>query len=53
MIDVIGANGGIHFQIGRTYPLKTRSDPAAWAALEALKAQVDPQHRMNPGALGL
>lgn len=53
VIDVIGANGGVHFQIGRTYPLKDRSDPAAWELLRALKRQVDPQGRMNPGAIGL
>jgi FAD/FMN-containing dehydrogenase len=53
VIDVFGRMGGIHFQIGRTYPLKERSDPRAWAMLEALKAEVDPKGLMNPGALGL
>jgi FAD/FMN-containing dehydrogenase len=53
VIDVFGQMGGIHFQIGRTYPLKDRSDPHAWAMLEALKANVDPKGLMNPGALGL
>ncbi len=53
VIAVIGENEGIHFQIGRTYPLRQRSDPAAWGALQALKARLDPQGRMNPGALGL
>jgi FAD/FMN-containing dehydrogenase len=53
VIDVFGRMGGIHFQIGRTYPLKERSDPRAWAMLKALKAEVDPKGFMNPGALGL
>jgi FAD/FMN-containing dehydrogenase len=53
VIDIFGEVGGVHFQIGRTYPLKDRSDPAAWAVLEAVKAGVDPEGRMNPGALGL
>jgi FAD/FMN-containing dehydrogenase len=45
--------GGVHFQIGRTYPLKDSHDPAAWKLLQALKQAVDPDRRMNPGALGL
>lgn len=53
VIDVFGAVDGVHFQIGRTYPLRERSDPGAWAVLEAVKAAVDPEGRMNPGALGL
>jgi FAD/FMN-containing dehydrogenase len=47
------AAGGMHFQIGRTYPLKAGTDPRGWTILEALKAEVDPHGRMNPGALGL
>jgi FAD/FMN-containing dehydrogenase len=53
VIDVFGKMGGIHFQIGRTYPLKDRSDPRGWKILEAVKAEVDPKGLMNPGALGL
>lgn len=53
VIDVVGQMGGVHFQVGRTYPLKERSGPARWAALEAIKAHFDPDGRMNPGALGL
>ena len=53
VIDVFGSVGGIHFQIGRAYPLKDRSDPKAWALLEAIKQHVDPKGLMNPGALGL
>lgn len=53
VIDIFGALGGVHFQIGRTYPLKERSDPAAWDVLKAVKRTVDPDERMNPGALGL
>jgi D-lactate dehydrogenase (cytochrome) len=44
---------GIHFQIGRTYPLASRIDPLAWRIMEAVKAEVDPKDLMNPGALGL
>ncbi len=53
VIAIFAAQGGMHFQIGRAYPLKAGSDPLGWALLEALKHQVDPDNRMNPGALGL
>ena len=53
VIDIFGRADGMHFQIGRTYPLKAGTDPRGWSILEALKAEVDPQNRMNPGALGL
>lgn len=53
VIDVFGRVDGVHFQIGRTYPLKDRSDPRGWAMLEAVKHSVDPGNLMNPGALGL
>jgi FAD/FMN-containing dehydrogenase len=53
IIDIFGQMDAIHFQIGRTYPLKDRSDPGAWAILEAVKAAVDPKGLMNPGVLGL
>jgi FAD/FMN-containing dehydrogenase len=52
-IAIFGQMGGIHFQIGRTYPLKERSDPRAWKIIEAVKAELDPHGLMNPGALGL
>jgi FAD/FMN-containing dehydrogenase len=53
VIDILGEVGGVHLQIGRTYPLEDRSDPAAWRVLEAVKGVVDPEGRMNSGALGL
>lgn len=53
VIDIFQQLGGMHFQIGRIYPLREASDPVAWALLEAVKAHVDPGGRMNPGALGL
>ena len=53
VIDIFGSVGGVHFQIGRTYPLAARSDPAAWDLLQAVKHHVDPRGLMNPGALGL
>ncbi|MBS0479992.1 MAG: FAD-binding oxidoreductase [Proteobacteria bacterium] len=53
IIGIFGEQGGVHFQVGRTYPLKDRSDPVAWDILETIKAAVDPDGRMNPGVLGL
>ena len=53
VIDIFARAGGMHFQIGRTYPLKKGTDPRGWRILEAMKAEVDPEGRMNPGALGL
>jgi FAD/FMN-containing dehydrogenase len=53
VIAIFGRAKGMHFQIGRTYPLKAGTDPRAWSVLEAVKAHLDPDGRMNPGALGL
>jgi FAD/FMN-containing dehydrogenase len=53
VIAIFGEQGGMHFQIGRTYPLKDRSDPRAWDLLEAVKTHLDRDGRMNPRALGL
>ena len=54
MVDAIIAlmrrHGATHFQIGRLYPYaKLRED----SLLRALKAHLDPDHIINPGALGL
>ena len=53
IVVIFGQMEGVHFQIGRTYPLEERSDPAAWQVLKAVKRAVDPDRRMNPGVLGL
>ncbi|MBL8327899.1 MAG: FAD-binding oxidoreductase [Rubrivivax sp.] len=46
-------HGAVHFQIGRAYPYLQRLQPATRALVEALKLQLDPCARMNPGSLGL
>lgn len=53
LMEIFGQMEAGHFQIGRSYPLKDRTDPGAWEILEAVKKTVDPDHRMNPGSLGL
>ncbi len=45
---------GAHHQIGKFYPFREALEgTAAWELLCELKALLDPQGRMNPGALGL
>ncbi|MFM9816233.1 hypothetical protein ACKI16_48110, partial [Streptomyces scabiei] len=34
VVAIFGRMEAIHFQIGRTYPVKERSDPGAWSILE-------------------
>lgn len=53
IVAIFGRMEAIHFQIGRTYPLADRSDPGAWRIVQAVKAAVDPDGRMNPGVLRL
>jgi FAD/FMN-containing dehydrogenase len=50
---LFAACGGASNQIGRTYPFIEVLDDAPAALLRGLKAQLDPQGRMNPGVLGL
>lgn len=45
--------GAAHFQIGRAYSYANRLEPQALALLKSLKAALDPNNLMNPGALGL
>ena len=53
LAEVFRKLGGTHLQIGRSYPfLESRLDTTA-ALIRAIKQTVDPDNRMNPGALGL
>jgi FAD/FMN-containing dehydrogenase len=45
--------GATHMQLGRSYPYRERLGDANWRLLSAIKAELDPENRMNPGALGL
>jgi FAD/FMN-containing dehydrogenase len=53
VVDLMHEHGGVHFQIGRTYPFDRDHDPLHWALLKTLKAQLDPKGILNPGVLGL
>jgi glycolate oxidase len=53
LVELFAAHGAAHFQVGRAYPYAGRLDPQALALVRALKAALDPQDLMNPGALGL
>lgn len=53
IVDLIHAQGGVHLQIGKTYPyLRDRCEDQV-RILTDLKAHIDPHNLMNPGALGL
>jgi FAD/FMN-containing dehydrogenase len=53
VVDLMHEHGGVHFQIGKVYPYARDHDPAHWALLKAMKAQLDPKGILNPGNLGL
>lgn len=53
LVDIFFDHGAAHFQIGRTYRFRDGLDPAVDALLKAVKTQLDPHGRMNPGVLGL
>lgn len=53
VLNLMHQHGGVHFQIGKVYPYAQDHNPAHWAVLKALKAQLDPKGILNPGNLGL
>ena len=53
MVDAMHACGGGHLQIGKMYPFLRDRDASQVALLRRLKAEIDPQGLINPGALGL
>lgn len=53
VVDVFQTFGSAHFQIGRTYPWLESRDAASRTLVEALKASLDPDGRLNKGVLGL
>ena len=45
--------GAAHLQLGKSYRYRDALHNANWRLVEALKKELDPGRRMNPGALGL
>lgn len=45
--------GAAHLQLGKSYRYRDGLHNANWRLVEALKKELDPGRRMNPGALGL
>ncbi|OYU15895.1 MAG: FAD-binding oxidoreductase [Alphaproteobacteria bacterium PA4] len=52
VVEICESLGGAHFQIGRSYPYRASRDTASKALLDAIKREIDPQGRFNPGGLG-
>ncbi|QIQ86345.1 FAD-binding oxidoreductase [Erythrobacter sp.] len=53
VVALMHEHGGVHYQIGRSYPYLEDHDPAHLALVRALKRELDPDGIINPGALGL
>lgn len=50
---ILESHGAVHVQVGRFYRHAERLDPGSLELLKRLRAAVDPDMRMNPGALGI
>jgi len=53
MIRLFNQVGAVHMQIGRTYPYIDGIKPDNRELMRKLKGLLDPDHRVNPGSLGL
>ncbi|MEP2987866.1 MAG: FAD-binding oxidoreductase [Parasphingorhabdus sp.] len=53
LVSLFYHHGAVHFQIGRTYRHNDSLDDRARILLDGIKTNVDPQHLMNSGSLGL
>ena len=53
LIDLFTDLGAAHLQLGKSYRYRDGLRDANWRLLKALKKELDPGRRMNPGALGL
>ena len=53
ILDIFARHGAAHFQIGRTYPYAEEREGPNLDLLKTIKAALDPDMRVNPGALGL
>ena len=53
LVELFTRMGCAHVQIGRSYQWARTREPDALGVLRAIKQLLDPQHRVNPGSLGL
>ena len=53
IVTLFGTFGAAHLQIGRLYPFLAQLEGPPRRLLEAIKKHLDPDGRINPGALGL
>ncbi len=53
VVDTLASCGAVHLQIGRLYPFARDLANAPLTVLREIKRHLDPEGRMNPGALGL
>ena len=53
IIALFSEAGGVHMQIGKTYPYREGLRPESWRLIEDIKKALDPETRVNPGSLGL
>ena len=53
MIDLLYEHGAAHIQIGKQYPYLRGRNQTTTELLKGIKAQLDPDNIINPGALGL
>jgi len=53
VIELLSELGAVHQQIGKSYRYRSALKPGAARLIDALKAAVDGDGRVNPGSLGL
>ncbi len=53
LIALFAELGAAHLQLGKSYRYREALQDANWRLIAALKRELDPKRRMNPGALGL
>ena len=51
--QIFVASGAIHMQVGKSYPYMEGRQAEAAELLRQIKSSLDPDRRMNPGALQL
>lgn len=53
LLELFKQAGAVHLQIGKSYLYREGLQAEAYRLVQAIKQQVDPTNRINPGALGL